>query len=103
MVCQEIEQFRMRRGLAEDAEVVDRRDDAAAEQMMPHAIDVNARDERRDAFLRARGFAVLRIPAVYVLQDLGGAIGGIVAACDARSPLHHRPLADGPPPRNGEV
>ena len=38
-----IEQFRMRRRLAEHAEVIDRRDDAAAEQVMPDAIDDDTR------------------------------------------------------------
>jgi very-short-patch-repair endonuclease len=61
------------------------------------------RDERRDAFLHSRGFAVMRLPASYVLQDLSGAIAAIVAACGARSPLHHQPAAGGPPPRAGEV
>jgi very-short-patch-repair endonuclease len=59
------------------------------------------RDARRDAWLAARGFEVLRLPARYVLGHLEGAIAAIVAACDARSPLHHP--SDGPPPRFGEV
>jgi very-short-patch-repair endonuclease len=61
------------------------------------------RDERRDAFLRLRGFAMLRLPASYVLLDLSGATAAIVAACGARSPLHHQPAAGGRPPRAGEV
>ena len=61
------------------------------------------RDERRDAFLRSRGFSVLRLPASYVLKDLAGAIAGIVAACGEQLPLHHQPAAGGPPPRSGEV
>jgi very-short-patch-repair endonuclease len=61
------------------------------------------RDERRDAFLRSRGFAVLRLPASYVLKDLAGAVAAVVAACDERLPLHHQPAAGGPPPRSGEV
>jgi very-short-patch-repair endonuclease len=61
------------------------------------------RDEVSDAFLRSRGFSVLRIPARYVLKDLAGAITAIVAACDERSPLHHRAAPGGPPPRAGEV
>ena len=40
LVGEIIEQLRMRRRFAEDAEVIDRGDDAAAEQMMPDAIDV---------------------------------------------------------------
>jgi very-short-patch-repair endonuclease len=61
------------------------------------------RDERRDAFLRSLGFAVLRIPAAFVLKDLTGAIEAIVAFCHECSPLHHQPAAGGPPPRSGEV
>jgi very-short-patch-repair endonuclease len=61
------------------------------------------RDQRRDAYLRSRGFAVLRIPAALVLKDLNASIEGIVAFCDGASPLHHQPTAGGPPPRAGEV
>ena len=61
------------------------------------------RDVRRDAWLDTRGFAVLRIPARYVLSNLEGAISAVVAACDARAPLHHRASPGGPPPRSGEV
>ncbi len=46
--------------------------------------DRPARDKRRDAYLVARGFEVLRLPASYVLSNLDGAITAIVAACDAR-------------------
>ena len=59
------------------------------------------RDERRDAYLRSRGFAILRIPATDVLKDLNAAVEAIVAACADRQPLHHP--AGGPPPRSGEV
>ncbi len=61
------------------------------------------RDVRRDAYLAARGFAMLRLPASYVLKDLESAIAAIVVACDVRSPHHHQPPAGGPPPRSGEV
>ncbi|WP_292970627.1 DUF559 domain-containing protein [Novosphingobium sp.] len=61
------------------------------------------RDIRRDAFLHSRGFAVLRIPASFVLKDLNAAIEGIVAFCSEQSPLHHRTASGGPPPRSGEV
>ena len=61
------------------------------------------RDERRDVYLRSRGFAVLRIPAKNVLKDLTAAIEAIVMACDAREPLHHAAARRGPPPRSGEV
>ena len=46
--------------------------------------DRPARDARRDAYLAARGFTVMRLPASYVLKDLDGAITAIVTACDAR-------------------
>jgi very-short-patch-repair endonuclease len=63
--------------------------------------DRPARDGRRDAYLATRGFAVLRLPARYVLENLEGAIATIVAACDDQQPLRmgfaHRPL------RTGEV
>jgi very-short-patch-repair endonuclease len=61
------------------------------------------RDVRRDAYLRSRGFEVLRISAREILGNLEGAIMTVVVACDRRSPLHHQPVAGGPPPRSGEV
>ena len=61
------------------------------------------RDLRRDAYLRSRGFEVLRIPAAFVLTDLNAAIDGIVSYCQERSPLHPRTASGGPPPRSGEV
>ena len=61
------------------------------------------RDLNRDASLQSRGFAVLRIPAAFVLKDLSAAIDGIVAFCLKQPPLHHQPAAGGPPPRSGEV
>ncbi len=65
--------------------------------------DRPARDERRDGFLRSQGFAVLRIPASFVLKDLNAAIDGIVAFCLEQLPLHHRTASGGPAPRSGEV
>jgi very-short-patch-repair endonuclease len=57
------------------------------------------RDGRRDAYLRVRGFTVLRLPAQYVLENLEGAVASIVNACDERQPLRmgsaHRPLRAG--------
>ena len=47
------------------------------------------RDLKRDEWLRARGFTVVRLPAVMILKDLENAIRAIVSACD-ESPLHHR-------------
>ena len=61
------------------------------------------RDARRDAYLRSRGFEVLRLSARDVLRNLDGVVIAIVSACDRRSPLHHQPSAGGPPPRTGEV
>ncbi|WP_367271034.1 endonuclease domain-containing protein [Sphingorhabdus sp. EL138] len=61
------------------------------------------RDAQRDIYLRSRGFHILRLPAVYVLQSLEDALATIVAACAEHQPLHHQPLAGGPPPRSGEV
>jgi very-short-patch-repair endonuclease len=58
------------------------------------------RDERRDAFLRERGYRLLRILAKDVLQDPDGIAEAIVAA--AADPLHHRATRGGPPPRPGE-
>lgn len=61
------------------------------------------RDAKRNIILGERGFRILRIPARDVLADLEAVLLGIVAACDAQTPLHHQPLAGGPPPRSGEV
>jgi very-short-patch-repair endonuclease len=57
-------------------------------------------DARREAFLRSRGLNVVRVPAFDVLRDADGTAEAIVAL--AAAPLHHRPSADGPPPRSGE-
>jgi very-short-patch-repair endonuclease len=59
------------------------------------------RDVRRDAYVKARGFVVLRLPAQYVLENLEGAIISIVAACDELRP--HRTGFAGRPLRAGEV
>ena len=59
--------------------------DGRAHEMGDHP----ERDARRDAYLRSRGVAVLRIPAAFVLKDLNAAILGIVQFCEERSPLHH--------------
>ncbi len=58
------------------------------------------RDERRDAFLRERGYRLLRIAATDVLKDPDGVAEAVVAA--AADPLHHRASRGGPPPRAGE-
>ena len=62
--------------------------------------DQPRRDAARDAFLRAEGFAVMRIAARDVLGNLDGVVAGIVARCGEVGPLH-QPAA-GPPPRAGE-
>ena len=59
-------------------------------------------DEWRDARLNERGFAVMRIPAYEVFNNLEGVLLGILEQCRMRGPLHHPPAADGPPPRSGE-
>jgi very-short-patch-repair endonuclease len=56
--------------------------------------DVALRDEKRDAFMVALGFTVLRIPARDLLEDMGQVLDRIRLALP---PLHHP--ADGPPPR----
>ncbi len=65
--------------------------------------DQPERDEIRDQIMAERGFRMLRIPAREVLKNMESCVLGIVAACDECPPLHHRPAADGPPPRSGEV
>ena len=60
--------------------------------------DTPIRDERRNEYLRHKGYRLLRIPAVDVLKNLDGVIRGIAA--EAARPLHHP--SDGPPPRAGE-
>ena len=59
-------------------------------------------DEWRDAKLNERGFAIMRIPASEVFNNLEGVLLGILDQCRKRGPLHHPPSADGPPPRSGE-
>jgi len=58
------------------------------------------RDEVRDAFLRERGYRMLRIAAADVLKDLDGVAASVVDY--AANPLHHRASRGGPPPRPGE-
>jgi very-short-patch-repair endonuclease len=60
------------------------------------------RDEARDAWLRATGIETLRIPAVEVLKDADAVVRWIFAETEARLPLHHPAMPDGPPPR-GEL
>ncbi len=62
--------------------------------------DRPARDEARTTALEAQGYRVIRTPAGEVLRSADTAAASIVAL--AARPLHHRPAADGPPPRAGE-
>ncbi|WP_342657828.1 endonuclease domain-containing protein [Sphingomonas sp. NY01] len=57
-------------------------------------------DRTRDRFLEENGFRVLRIAAADVQRDVEAVVASIVAY--AGRPLHHQPLAGGPPPRSGE-
>ena len=51
--------------------------DGASHSMGDHP----QRDERRDAWLRAQGFRVLRFAATDVISDLGSVVTGILRAC----------------------
>ena len=57
-------------------------------------------DRLRQIDLESHGYAVLRIAARDVLDELAGVVRMIAAECLARAPLH-QPAA-GPPPRIGE-
>jgi very-short-patch-repair endonuclease len=59
-------------------------------------------DIARDAYSKAAGFTMMRIPAREVLGNMEGVPTGIVAKCRAQGPLHHPAAPDGPPPRSGE-
>jgi len=50
--------------------------------------------------LLGEGIATLRIPATEVLRDLEAVVRSILAATQARSPLHHPAAPGGPPPRD---
>jgi very-short-patch-repair endonuclease len=54
--------------------------------------DRPARDEARDAWLRAAGVETLRIPASDVLTDADASVRWIMAQVMARLPLHHPAL-----------
>lgn len=58
------------------------------------------RDAIRDDYIRERGLTVVRVPARDILRDVQGVAEAIVSLVP--TPLHHRPAADGPPPRAGE-
>ena len=59
------------------------------------------RDQRRDLWLGEQGFAVLRLPAILVFNDLEAALAAIMSEC--QRPLHPSAMPNGPPPRAGEV
>jgi len=61
--------------------------------------DHPARDEARDASLRADGVSVIRIPAAEIMKDVE-AVATMIVARASRPPLHHP--SGGPPPRSGE-
>jgi very-short-patch-repair endonuclease len=72
--------------------------------------DQGERDERRDAWMEARGLSILRYPADAVMRDPNGVADGIWDTCmdlmrrrGARSaPSVSSPIgADPPPPRRG--
>ena len=54
--------------------------------------DRPARDQARDAWLRAAGVETLRIPASDVLTDADASVRWIMAQVMARLPLHHPAL-----------
>ncbi|MDO8378712.1 endonuclease domain-containing protein [Phenylobacterium sp.] len=56
------------------------------------------RDERRDAWLAARGVRTLRISAQFVLEDIDGAIAMVLAAAGAPTPSVSELRSDPPPP-----
>jgi very-short-patch-repair endonuclease len=58
------------------------------------------RDATRTEWLASQGIEVLGIPARDVLADPDAIAGALLRLCAVRSkPLHHSPLASGPPPR----
>jgi len=57
------------------------------------------RDEARDAWLRANGLAIMRIPAAEVLADVGAAADALVRLCAKDGPSTIESSFDGPPPR----
>ncbi len=59
------------------------------------------RDERRDSEVKASGYAMLRIGARDVLENLDAVVVLIVSRSRDR-PLHRLPLSSGPRPRSGQ-
>jgi very-short-patch-repair endonuclease len=58
------------------------------------------RDLRRDAWLKGRGFRVIRFSATDVIRDLESVVTGIRVECRRQLPLHHLALRDGSPPHS---
>ena len=58
------------------------------------------RDGARDRWLRSAGVETLRISAADVLKDADAVVCWAFAEAEARLPLHHPALPDGPPPRD---
>jgi very-short-patch-repair endonuclease len=54
------------------------------------------RDEARTEWLRSQGIEVVRIPAKEALADPDEVADALIRLC--AEPLHHSPLASGPPP-----
>jgi len=55
------------------------------------------RDERRTEWLNGKDIEVLRIPAKDVLADPEAVAEALIRLC--AEPLHHSPVASGPPPQ----
>ncbi|MAC12282.1 MAG: hypothetical protein CMN74_08700 [Sphingorhabdus sp.] len=64
--------------------------------------DRPAHDFLRDEWLKENGLTVLRIAARDVLKNLETVLTYIVTEAQARVPLHHPPMLDGPPPCSGQ-
>jgi very-short-patch-repair endonuclease len=55
-------------------------------------------DARRDAWLGAQGFTILRIPAFELIRDLDAVLRHILHTAALLRPLHHPAAPGGPPP-----
>jgi very-short-patch-repair endonuclease len=64
--------------------------------------EAQRRDLNRDRIWQDSGFAVLRINASNVLNNIEGVVKLIVTHCSDLGPLHHSAALSGPPPRFGE-
>jgi very-short-patch-repair endonuclease len=59
-------------------------------------------DERRDAWLRAQGFRVMRFWNNEIMSNLDGVLATVMMAVGESSPLSASPLSPGPSPARGE-